>query len=189
MRWPKPVSVVVALALLVPAAALALYASGNLPYRVYVVHTGSMRPTIPPESAVIVREHRYRVGQVISFTEHGTVVSHRLMAIAPDGRITTKGDANRTVDPWHVPVSNVIGGVVAAPRHLGYLLVYLKTLPGGASVLIALLCLWQIWALAGGFAGDESGEVALNAGVPRWTAGRAREVATSTWFWIAPHTR
>ncbi len=149
MKSPKPFSVVVALVLLVSSAALALYETGNLPYRVYVVHTGSMTPTIPPESAVVVREGRYEVGQVISFTVHGEVVSHRLIAINPNGTITTKGDANRTADPWHVPVSSIIGGVVAAPRRLGYLLTYVKTPQGGASILVALLCLWQIWALAG----------------------------------------
>jgi len=148
VKLPKPFSIVVALVLLASATALGLYETGSLPYRVYVVHTGSMSPTIPPESAVIVKEGEYRAGEVISFTEHGTVVSHRLVAINPDGTITTKGDANRTADPWHVPVSNVIGGVVAAPRHLGYLLMYVKTPQGGASILFAFLCLWQIWALS-----------------------------------------
>jgi signal peptidase len=148
VKLPRPFSVVVALVLLGSAAALGLYETGSIPYRVYVVHTGSMSPAIPPESAVIVKEGEYHVGGVISFTEHGAVVSHRLVAINPDGTITTKGDANRTADPWRVPVSNVIGGVVAAPRHLGYLLMYVRTPQGGASILFAFLCLWQIWALS-----------------------------------------
>jgi signal peptidase len=142
----------VAIVLLLAGGAFAMYETGNLPYRVYVVHTGSMYPTIPPESAVVVREGDYRVGQVVSFVEHGNVVSHRLLAIHPDGTITTKGDANATADPWHVPVSNIIGGVVAAPRHLGYLLTYLKLPTGAASIVLALVCLWQIWGLAGSVA-------------------------------------
>ncbi len=158
------------------AAALLLYETGHLPYRVYVVHTGSMYPTIPSESAVVVRENRYRVGEVVSFTEHGEVVSHRLIAIRPDGTIVTKGDANRTIDPWHVPASNIIGGVVAAPRHLGYLLTYVKTPAGAMSILLTLLCLWQIWALAGDVGQAESGTRALNAGVAR-VRGRPREKA------------
>ncbi len=139
----------IALLLVLCAGLFALRETGNLPYRVYIVHTGSMVPTIPPESAVVVREGQYHVGEVVSFVEHGNVVSHRLMAIHPNGTITTKGDGNRTADPWHVPVSNIIGGVVAAPRHLGYLLTYLRLPEGAASILLALLCLWQIWALAG----------------------------------------
>ena len=91
MKWPKPVSFLLTLILCGSAAALLLYETGYLPYRVYVVHTGSMYPSIPSESAVIVREHRYRVGDVVSFTEHGTVVSHRLMAIKPDGHDRHQG--------------------------------------------------------------------------------------------------
>lgn len=174
MKWPRPVSILLALILVGSAAALFLYETGHLPYRVYVVHTGSMYPTIPSESAVIVRENRYRVGQVVSFTEHGEVVSHRLMAIRPDGTIVTKGDANPTIDPWHVPASNIIGGVVAAPRHLGYLLTYMKTPQGAMSILATLLCLWQIWALAGDLGGGGGGEGALNAGVARRGRGSTR---------------
>jgi signal peptidase len=167
MKLPRPGSILLALILISSVAALLLYETGHLPYRVYVVHTGSMYPTIPSESAVVVREDRYRVGEVVSFTENGEVVSHRLMAIKPDGTIVTKGDANRTIDPWHVPASNIIGGVVAAPRHLGYLLTYVKTPEGGASILIAFLCLWQIWALAGEIGQAEASEGALNAGVAK----------------------
>ena len=151
MKLPKPLSVGAAAILLLAAGVFGMYETGNLPYRMYVVHTGSMYPTIPPESAVVVREHEYHVGQVVSFVEHGNVVSHRLIAVHPNGTITTKGDANPTADPWHVPVSNIIGGVVAAPRHLGYLLTYLRLPEGAASILLALLCLWQIWGLAGAF--------------------------------------
>ena len=174
MKWPRPVSILLALILVGSASALLLYETGHLPYRVYVVHTGSMYPTIPSESAVVVRENRYRVGEVVSFTEHGEVVSHRLMTIKPDGTIVTKGDANRTIDPWHVPASNIIGGVVAAPRHLGYLLTYIKTPAGGMSVLITLLCLWQIWALAADLGQDGTGDRALNAGVARLRKGSTR---------------
>ena len=149
MKRPRLASVAIALLLVLCAGLFALRETGNLPYRVYIVHTGSMTPTIPPESAVVVREGSYHVGQVISFTEHGEVVSHRLIAIHPNGTITTKGDGNRTADPWHVPTRNIIGGVVAAPRRLGYLLTYLRLPEGAASILLAILCLWQIWGLAG----------------------------------------
>ncbi len=149
MKRPRPASVAVAVLLILSGGLFVLREAGVLPYRVYIVHTGSMSPTIPAESAVVVREHEYHVGEVISFVEHGNVVSHRLMAINPNGTITTKGDANRTADPWHVPTSAVIGGVVAAPRKLGYLLTYVRSPQGAASILLALLCLWQIWALAG----------------------------------------
>lgn len=192
VKLPKPIAVVLGLLALVPAVALALYESGDLPYRVYIVHTGSMSPTIPPESAVVVREGHYRVGNVISFRVDGAVVSHRLLAIHPDGTIVTKGDANRTADPWHVPVSNVIGGVVAAPRHLGYLLMYVRTPMGLGSILFAFLCLWQIWALAGDLSRGELEGAALNAGVARLGESAVTETfggLPSSLFWAGPHIR
>jgi signal peptidase I len=124
-------------------------ASGVLPYRIYVVHTGSMFPTIPSTSAVVVQVHHYRVGQPISFYEQGTVITHRLEAINANGTITTKGDANATDDPWHPKTSAIIGGVVAAPPHLGYWLMYLKNPLGLGSILLAALTCWLLWSFVG----------------------------------------
>ena len=139
--------VLVLLVLLVVVAAFGVFISGVLPYRVYVLHTGSMSPTIAPKSAVIVEEHHYHVGQVVTFTEDGQTVTHRLMSINAQGMITTKGDANATADPWHVPKSQIIGGVVTTMPEVGYWLEYLKSPLGLASVLLALLACWQIWSL------------------------------------------
>jgi signal peptidase len=130
-------------------AVFGVIASGVLPYRVFVVHTGSMSPTIPSTSAAIVRLDEYKIGQPISFHEQGTVITHRLEAINVDGTITTKGDANATEDPWHPPVSAIIGGVVASPPHLGYWLMYLKNPLGLGSILLAALTCWLIWSFVG----------------------------------------
>jgi signal peptidase I len=132
-------------------ATFALYETGQLPYKVYIMHTGSMSPTIPPRSAVVVREHIYHVGEVISFIADGKTVTHRLVAVNPDGTTDTKGDANPTIDPWHVPTSDIIGGVVAAPRMVGFLLVYVRSPLGIASILLGTLCMWEMWALAKAF--------------------------------------
>ena len=135
---------VVLLAALVPAV---LLATGVLPYKVYIVHTGSMTPTIPSRSAVIVREGAYHVGQVITFVSRNGIVTHRLIARKADGVLVTKGDANRTADPGSTTASQVIGGVVAAPRMLGYWLVYLKNPMGAASLFLTILCLWLIYSI------------------------------------------
>jgi signal peptidase I len=133
---------------LLAVAAIGVYASGTLPYKVYVIHTGSMAPTISPKSAVVVREGAYHVGQVVTFTEDGQTVTHRLVSIDANGLITTKGDANATADPWHVPQSQIVGGVVTIVPELGYWLIYLKNPIGLASILLTLLVLWQIWSIA-----------------------------------------
>lgn len=138
------------LVLLIPLVIVVVFGmliSGVLPYKVYVLHTGSMSPTIPSKSAVIVEEHHYHVGQVVTFTEDGLTVTHRLISINAKGLITTKGDANSTVDPWYVPKSQIIGGVVTTLPEVGYWLEYLKDPVGSASVLLALLACWQIWSL------------------------------------------
>jgi signal peptidase len=132
---------------LMVVAACAVFICGALPYRVYVLHTGSMSPTIAPKSAVIIEKGHYHVGEVVTFTESGLTVTHRLVSINAAGLITTKGDANASADPWHVPKSQIIGGVVATMPEVGYWLVYLKSPLGAASVLLALLAIWQIWAL------------------------------------------
>ena len=139
--------VLVLLVLLVVVGAFGVFISGVLPYRVYVLHTGSMSPTIAPKSAVIVEEHHYHVGQVVTFTEDGQTVTHRLISINAQGMITTKGDANATADPWHVSKSQIVGGVVTTMPEVGYWLEYLKSPLGLASVLLALLACWQIWSL------------------------------------------
>ena len=146
-RWLKTTAL-----LLVPSAAiavLALYLAGALPYRLYVIHTGSMSPTIPTGSVVLVREHRYQVGQAVTLRIHGTLVTHRLVAVNADGTIDTKGDADRSNDPWHARATDIVGGVVLAPHWLGYALVYLRQPAGAASIVLALLLAWQTWSLAG----------------------------------------
>jgi signal peptidase I len=141
-------------------AAFVLYSMGAIPYKVYIVHTGSMSPTIPTESAVIVREGQWHVGQVATFTVHGTTVTHRIKSINAEGFITTKGDANRSVDPWHITKSDIVGGVVAAPRKLGWLLVFLGHVPGALTVILFIASIWQCFGLAKAFDTQEKPAVA-----------------------------
>ena len=127
---------------------LAAYLAGALPYRAYVVHTGSMGDTIPSRSAVIVHTGEYRIGQVVTFHVNDATETHRLLAIDQDGNITTKGDANRTADPWHPPKSNIVGGVVEAPRRIGWWIVFVFQTPtGGLSIALFIFALWQCFRL------------------------------------------
>ncbi len=128
-------------------SAFVVLTSGILPYRVFIVHTGSMEPTISSRSAVIVREHVYRVGQTISFYEQGGVITHRLIRINTDGTATTKGDANSTPDPWKLKPSAIIGEVVASPPEVGYWLMYLRNPFGLTSVFISIIVCWQVSSL------------------------------------------
>lgn len=146
MRRGQVISLIVAA--IVVLSAFVILTSGMLPYRVFIVHTGSMEPTISSRSAVIVREHTYRVGQTISFYEQGGVITHRLIRINADGTATTKGDANSTPDPWKLKPSAIIGEVVASPPEVGYWLMYLRNPFGLTSVFISILVCWQLSAFS-----------------------------------------
>jgi len=138
------------LLLLLPAIALGAFVvvqTGAVPYKVYAVTSGSMSPTIPTKSAVVVRENDYSIGQVITFIASGETVTHRLISVDADGSATTKGDGNKTNDPWQIPTSQIIGGVISAPPQLGYWLIYLKQPIGALSVVMAVLLWMQVWSL------------------------------------------
>jgi signal peptidase len=114
------------------------------PWKPYVVKTGSMEPTIPVASTVLVNEDRRPVqGQVVTFSDEGQVTTHRLM---PSG--ATKGDANRAEDPWKLSQTKVLGTVQASVPHLGYLLIFLRQPTGAPSLLLLPLLIRLAWRMA-----------------------------------------
>ena len=94
-----------------------------------------------------MREGRYHVGQVITFRQNGALITHRLIAVHADGTIDAKGDADSSIDPWHPRTESIVGGVVLAPHMVGFALVYLRSPLGAASVVLALLLVWQTFGL------------------------------------------
>ena len=118
------------------------------PLRVYAVQTGSMQPTFGPRALVVVHSGEPVLGQPITFTHHGGVITHRLVSVDAAGGYVTKGDANVTADPWVVEPSEVIGGVVWSVPAAGYWLVYLKLVPGWGSALLSIVGLCLIWSIA-----------------------------------------
>ncbi len=121
-------------------------------YRLYVVHTGSMEPAIAPGDIVVDRRDitALKPGDVITFRYSETsteVVTHRVAAIADDGTITTKGDANDAEDLWTVHPDQVTGRVTALVHGLGYAVVYLQHPTGLASLATTAFCLALLWQL------------------------------------------
>jgi signal peptidase len=120
-------------------------------YRVYVVHTGSMTPTLRPGDAVLdgPPPASLAVGDVITFgvrSAPDSVVTHRVNAIDADG-IKTKGDANPAADLWTVKPADVVGTKVATLPYTGYVLVYLQHPKGVTSVITTILALILLWQL------------------------------------------
>lgn len=120
-------------------------------YRIYVIHTGSMVPTLRSGDAVLDRPSHNAVspGEIVTFTVRSgpdSVVTHRVASVS-GGAIHTKGDANRTVDPWTIQRPQVVGSAQATLPLMGYALVYLQHPQGFASVLTVILGLILLWQL------------------------------------------
>lgn len=77
-------------------------AGDNMPmpfgFGVSVVLSGSMEPALSVDDVLVVKSQKeYFVDDMVVFSDHGTLVVHRIISIV-DGEITTKGDANDSAD-------------------------------------------------------------------------------------------
>jgi signal peptidase I len=110
-----------------------------------VIGGGSMSPTLPMGSAVIldqVAPLELRVGNVVSLvTEPGiSAITHRITRIVTEREellLATKGDANEAEDPVLVPARAVIGRVAWSIPEAGYVLGLLGS-PMGVALIIGL---------------------------------------------------
>jgi len=107
-------------------------------YRFYSVMSGSMAPAIKTGSVVLVKPFpNYNAGDIITFkgqtSDKEKTTTHRIKSTETygDSKIyTTAGDANDTIDSIVVTDDIIIGKIRLAIPYLGYLLGYIKTLPG-----------------------------------------------------------
>ena len=90
-------------------------------YQLYVVETGSMIPTLPIGSNILVRELRpgdaLQVGDVITYNHGTAAVTHRIIdtVTGDDGvlRYQTKGDnPENSPDPWLVSRDEIRGVMI-----------------------------------------------------------------------------
>lgn len=96
----------------------------------YTILTGSMRPSMPPGTLVVVRPvpaTTIRVGDVVTYqlvSGDPTVVTHRVVSIGIDGKgerhFTMQGDANNTADSKSVMSVQVKGVRWYSVPYLGY---------------------------------------------------------------------
>ncbi|HLI56046.1 MAG TPA: signal peptidase I [Actinomycetota bacterium] len=151
--------------LVLVAAVLVLAVLGIGPrtgrYRTLTVLSGSMAPGIPVGSLVIdtpERPDQIRVGQVLTYQipvgDH-RVETHRVIRVLHGGAnpvFQTKGDANRTPDPWVAQVTSPTlwrvravvpdaGSAIIALRRPAVRAVLVWALPA----LLALLAVAAIW--------------------------------------------
>jgi signal peptidase I len=116
---------------------------------VATVMSGSMAPTIGTGDMVLFKRLAGppRVGDVVAVTVpdeararygYPPQVIHRVVRIAPNGAITTKGDAKPTPDPFTVPASSVHTRVLFAVPAAGRIVAFLSSPMG------------LLWLAAGG---------------------------------------
>jgi signal peptidase len=96
----------------------------------YTVLTGSMRPSMPPGTLVVVKPvkpEEIAVGDVVTYQiESGdpTVATHRVVAVGIDMkgeyRFTMKGDANNVDDPSEVRPEQIRGKRWYSVRYLAW---------------------------------------------------------------------
>jgi len=122
-------------------AALALAAAAGVGYlRVWpplaTVMSASMAPTIDTGDMVVLKrlDRPARKGDIVSIRVpdearrrfgYPPVVIHRVVAITPDGTVTTKGDAYEKPDPFTVPRAALTTSVVAHVPAGGQVLAFL----------------------------------------------------------------
>ncbi|WP_328447993.1 signal peptidase I [Streptomyces sp. NBC_00386] len=148
--------------LLAVGFAVAAYSvkSGN--WEASSVLSGSMEPKLPTGSVVIAQREpvkSLKVGDIVIFhrpDEPERQVVHRIVKITPSAEgpvLETKGDANRTQDPWHVrPKGDTAWIVRHDVPYIGYVVTAIHTetgfrvLLGAAAVLIVggvVVLLWR----------------------------------------------
>jgi signal peptidase I len=120
-----------------------------------IVQSASMAPSIRTGDVVVLKRLAGppRVGEVVAITVpdfarsrygYPPEVTHRVVRIAADGDLTTKGDALKSVDPFTTRHGTVTTEVVATIPAVGRALAFLTStlgliwLAGGALLLIIL---------------------------------------------------
>ncbi len=116
----------------------ALNFPGN--YKMMVVLSGSMEPTIKTGSIVVVKpESIYKEGDVITFKDPNKPkysITHRIAEIKGD-KFITKGDANKAADNDNIGKNQVLGKLLLAVPFVGYPVNFAKT-QNGLIILIII---------------------------------------------------
>lgn len=116
-------------------------------YSTAIVISGSMSPAIEVDDMVIIhREDAYSRGDIITYKDGKSLVTHRIHEITQDGYIT-KGDANNTTDGTISPDS-VVGRVVTVIPKVGKLISFLRTPLGMCSIVLIGVLLIEYPALS-----------------------------------------
>lgn len=128
----------VVLASFLTLASFSIYLAPHLGWRVDGLRSGSMAPQLNTGDMVVtcpVVPEAVEVGDIIVFRsvdKRANLLSHRVVSIERNSPLSfrTKGDANKTPDPFVVPAENLVGKLAFHAPLLGYAVLFLKTTSG-----------------------------------------------------------
>ncbi len=156
-RLPLYAGLVVAVGVFV----LVLVAAGPrlLGYHTFIVYGGSMAPTLRPGDVALTKPvavEAVQVGDIIAARPNPETVPllHRVTAIEEEGgqrQFIIKGDRNEDADPSPVLLVGSGERVVQRVPFAGYVIHFVRTLPGRLlflvlpTVLLGGMILWEIW--------------------------------------------
>jgi len=151
-------SLLLVLALLVLAVPAMGIASGR--WRFVPIRSGSMSPSFPTGSLAVatpVPLERLKIGDVLVYRipvgDH-RLIAHRIVRIVRGGAhpiVVTKGDANRSPDPWRARLDGSPGWIVGAKVPLlGYASIFARSFEPLVAALVLVvvgvpLALRVIW--------------------------------------------
>lgn len=147
---PTSVAALAGLALVAIAVAVAVIGLGISLVR---LATGSMTPTYPTDSVLIVRSvpaSDVEVGDIVTVSRDGLVpITHRVVSVMPVGasggaELVLRGDANTADDPEPYQVARV-GLVLGGIPFGGSVLVALQS-PIGLGIATVAVCGLLLWA-------------------------------------------
>lgn len=161
-RWAAPIGGFLRALLAVETVVLVLAGAAltALGYRVSVIRSGSMRPTLGIGAVVVskpISPLDLRPGDLVTFrgaAVGGENVTHRVVSTMRIGNaveVVTKGDANTTTERWRAPVAGRLGLGVFHVDGVGRWLAVLASgwvrsaaIWVGAAVALRMLLSW-IW--------------------------------------------
>ncbi|NLI74123.1 MAG: signal peptidase I [Euryarchaeota archaeon] len=118
-------------------------------YRYDTIRSGSMAPEIEAGDLLIsvpIEPENIEIGDKILYrSQEGVIVCHRVINIDHASRyIETKGDANPTPDTDKIPFSSVVGKSIVSIPYLGYVVAFLGSIYGIASVAAVLVTIYLL---------------------------------------------
>jgi signal peptidase len=184
IRVTAKVMLTLLLAIIVGALAVVIVIPRAVHGAALTVLTGSMTPTIPVGSIVVVRPvdpGTLHVGDVITFQKQAAkaeFITPRIVAIHTKTNpvtLTTKGDANRGADVAPVPVTAVRGRVLFHVPYLGTIRSAIGTGGAGPLLLLVALIVYAVAQLVSGLRDRRAGHGDV---IPQSVASRPQVIAT-----------